>query len=142
MQANPYAHLNAVRSVSFFKEQEQQWISYQGWDSFDRLLSGKGDMEDLSAMQSCARVLRYVCRKRPDVVAICDGAIQAGKRGKLREKAGLDGDGINDCRTVLRLFDEVLSGVAIGTLLKGLKVAEKLRKAENREERRQMRCSQ
>lgn len=129
---NPFAYQNAIRRNGHFTQNEQMLISYQGWDSFDRLLSGIGDEEDLRAMESCARVLRIVCKKKPDACAVATNAIEAAKRGLKRSKAGLDGEGINDCRTTLRLFDEALGGFTRGTLMTALKKAQQERDKEER----------
>lgn len=106
-------------------------ISYQGWDSFDRLLKGIADQEDLQAMESVASVMRIVSKSLPDVVEVADKAIAAAKRGKERSKAGLDGEGIQACRAALQYFDDLLAVVKRGEFMEALAAVQEARNASN-----------
>ena len=124
---NPWAFQNAIRLNSPFSTEEARLISYQGWDSFDLLLTGKGTQEDLQAMESMASVLHVVSKSLPDVVAVADKAIAAAHRGKTREKSGLDGEGIQACRESLHYFDDLLAVVKRGDFMKALEKVQKER---------------
>ena len=129
---NPWAYQNVIRMNSPFTTEEAMLISYQGWDSFDRLLTGIADQEDLQAMESVASVMRIVSKSLPDVVDVADKAIEAAKRGKERSNAGLDGDGIKQCRLALRYFDDVLfGGMKRGTFMEALADVQEARNASN-----------
>lgn len=126
---NPWAYQNVTRLNSPFTDEEAGLISYQGWDSFDRLLTGLGDPEDLQAMESCASVLRIVSKSIPEVVEVADKAINAANRGKKRDKAGLDGEGIQACRSALHYFDDLLAIVKRGEFMEALADVQEARNA-------------
>ena len=128
-KVNPWAFQNVTRMNSPFSEEEARLISYQGWDSFDLLLTGRGTPEDLQAMESMASVIKVVC-SIPEVVEIADKAIDAAKRGKRREKAGLDGEGIQACRDALHYFDDLLPIVKRGEFLDALAKVQEERNAD------------
>lgn len=128
---NPWAYQNVTRLNSPFTTDEAMQISYQGWDSFDRLLTGIGDKEDLQAMESMASVMRIVSKSLPDVVDVADKAIEAAKRGKERSNAGLDGEGIQACRAALQYFDDLLAVVKRGEFMEALADVAEKRNASN-----------
>jgi hypothetical protein len=128
---NPWAYQNVTRLNSPFTTDEAMQISYQGWDSFDRLLTGIGDKEDLQAMESMASVMRIVSKSLSEVVSVADKAIAAAIRGKAREKAGLDGEGIQACRTALHYFDDLLVIVKRGEFMEALADVAEKRNASN-----------
>lgn len=126
---NPWAYQNVTRLNSTFTTEEARSISYQGWDSFDRLLTGIGDPEDLQAMESMASVLRIVSKSLPEVVAVADKAIASAIRGKERSKSGLDGEGIQSCRDALHYFDDLLAVVKRGEFLEAMADVQEARNA-------------
>lgn len=80
-------------------------------------------------MESMASVIKVVC-SIPEVVEIADKAIDAAKRGKRREKAGLDGEGIQACRDALHYFDDLLPIVKRGEFLDALAKVQEERNAD------------
>lgn len=130
---NPWAFQNVTRMNSPFTSKEAELISYQGWDSFNLLLEGKGTAEDLQAMESMASVLRIVSHSLFEVVKVANSAIESAQRGMSRVnsgfRAGLDGEGIQSCREALHYFDDLLTIVKRGEFMDALAQVQEERNA-------------